>query len=58
MYEDDDLEQTLEQAIQNLAPLCANCHRMVHKNRSVPTSIGNLSQVVSQYGIYGTHGRL
>ena len=30
-YEDDDVNKTLEEALQNLAPLCPDCHRMVHQ---------------------------
>lgn len=31
-YEGDILEQTAEKAIQNLLPVCPNCHRVIHKN--------------------------
>jgi hypothetical protein len=34
MYEEGDLEQTIDEALENLAPLCSNCHRMVHRRRS------------------------
>lgn len=34
MYEGDDLEQTLAEALQNLVPLCSNCHRMLHRTRA------------------------
>gem|GEM_PF-225919 len=31
-YEEDDLDKTIEQAMENLIPVCSNCHRMIHKN--------------------------
>lgn len=41
-YEDTDTQQTLENAVQNLTPVCSNCHRMIHRNRSRPVSIEHL----------------
>lgn len=32
-YQDDALEQSIENALQNLLPVCPNCHRIIHKNR-------------------------
>lgn len=31
-YEGDTVEQVAEKAIQNLLPVCPNCHRVIHKN--------------------------
>ncbi len=33
LYQDEAYNQTLEQALQNLLPVCPNCHRIIHKNR-------------------------
>lgn len=33
VYERSDLVKSLPVALANLAPLCANCHRMVHRQR-------------------------
>jgi 5-methylcytosine-specific restriction enzyme A len=33
-YEDEDIEQGIREALQNLVPLCSNCHRMVHRRRN------------------------
>lgn len=33
MYEGADQVKTIEQAIKNLAPVCANCHRIIHRTR-------------------------
>ncbi len=29
-----DIQKTLKKALDNLVPLCANCHRMVHRERT------------------------
>lgn len=31
LYEGDTFEQTIESALQNLLPVCPNCHRVIHK---------------------------
>lgn len=31
MYDDDDMNLTIADAIDNLVPLCPNCHRVVHR---------------------------
>lgn len=30
-YEDEDINKTIKDALENLVPLCPNCHRMIHK---------------------------
>lgn len=40
MYEDSDLRQAIRDALRKVVPLCANCHRMVHR---APTDSGPLS---------------
>lgn len=32
LYEEGNLVQTIDQALQNLLPVCPNCHRVIHKN--------------------------
>lgn len=31
-YQDDSFEQQVENALENLLPVCPNCHRVIHKN--------------------------
>lgn len=31
-YEDEDINKTIEDALQNLVPVCPNCHRVIHKH--------------------------
>jgi len=51
MYEDTDTTILFEQAIDNLCPLCANCHRMIHRNRKNPLSVPELKEIVKS-GVY------
>lgn len=38
-YEGDTFEQTVDNALQNLLPVCPNCHSVIHKNRIGADSI-------------------
>lgn len=51
-YEDSDIQNTIENALENLAPLCSNCHRMIHRNRSNPLEIQSLIRCIKQNGVY------
>ncbi|HLU83933.1 MAG TPA: HNH endonuclease [Vicingaceae bacterium] len=51
-YEDSDIENTLENALKNLAPVCSNCHRMIHRNWSKPLEIQYLIGQINKYGVY------
>jgi hypothetical protein len=31
-YQGDDLKKTITDAVSNIAPLCSNCHRMIHRH--------------------------
>lgn len=35
-FDGDDTEQTIEQALTNVIPVCPNCHRMIHRRRENP----------------------
>lgn len=50
-YADTDIEKTLENAIDNLMPICSNCHRMIHRNRKNPISIDYLIEQISTHGL-------
>lgn len=51
-YEDDDIENTLENAVKNLTPVCSNCHRMIHRNWSKPLEIQYLIEKIGKNGLY------
>lgn len=51
-YEDSELQNTIESALKNLAPVCSNCHRMIHRNWSKPLEIQCLIHKINQNGIF------
>lgn len=51
-YQDEDLERTLIEAINNLIPVCSNCHRMIHRNWKKPLEIQYLIDNIKANGIY------
>ena len=32
-FDGDDIKKTISEALENLLPVCANCHRMIHRSR-------------------------
>jgi predicted HNH restriction endonuclease len=57
-YEDEDLEYTLQQAINNLTPVCSNCHRMIHRNWNKPLEIQMLIDSIKANGVFQPFGFL
>lgn len=51
-YDDEDIKNTLEQAVKNLAPVCSNCHRMIHRNWSKPLEIQQLINNIDKFGTF------
>ncbi len=51
-YEDDDIENTLKQAVTNLIPVCSNCHRMIHRNWKKPIEIQFLIDNIHKNGLF------
>lgn len=41
-YSDDGFERYISAAVSKVKPLCANCHRMIHRNSKRPLSIQEL----------------
>ena len=39
-------KQTFEQALNNLAPVCSNCHRMIHRNKEEMLSVEELKSLI------------
>ena len=55
-YEGDDVNKTISKALENLVPLCSNCHRMVHRKRNIILDVSFLKNAITQTGskiIYG-----
>jgi len=45
-FDGDDMKQTINNALKNLIPLCANCHRMVHRSRENILSLSELKKII------------
>ncbi len=43
-YSDDGFESFISEAVSHMKPLCANCHRMIHRNPKRPLSIEELKE--------------
>ena len=48
-YEDEDINRTIEDALQNLIPVCPNCHRIIHKHHIGIDNIRTLKENVCQF---------
>ena len=45
-YSDDGFETYISEAVKNMKPLCANCHCMIHRNKSKLISITELKAII------------
>lgn len=45
-YDVEGNTQFISEAVKNVKPLCANCHRMIHRNSLKPITIEELKQIV------------
>lgn len=52
MYEDEDQDKKISDAITNLVPVCSNCHRMIHRNWNKPIEVQELIANIHQFGSY------
>ncbi|MDC3272859.1 HNH endonuclease [Hyphomicrobiales bacterium] len=43
MFESEDMAKIINEAIENLVPVCANCHRVIHR-KSPPYEISDLKE--------------
>jgi len=48
MFDENELEKTIENALLNVIPVCPNCHRMMHKQRSSPLTFEELKAYVNK----------
>ena len=47
-YEDEDFSKTVGEALENLLPVCPNCHRAIHKNHIGPEDIDLFKAEISR----------
>lgn len=45
-YSDEGFEEYLGDAVQNMKPVCANCHCMIHRNKGTPLTIEALKEAI------------
>ena len=45
-YSDDGFESYITEAVEKVKPLCANCHRMIHRNVKRPMTIEELKHLL------------
>jgi len=41
-------EQSLQEALKNVVPVCSNCHRMIHRKRSNVLAIEKLREMIAK----------
>lgn len=46
-YSDEDMTQTIEKALENLLPVCPNCHRVIHKNHITADKLPEFKAYIS-----------
>lgn len=51
-YEDEDMSRFIARALQNVVPVCSNCHRMIHREKNAPMPIEDLKRLVEKYKGY------
>ncbi len=51
-YEDEDLDKTIEAALENVVPVCSNCHRMIHRNWKEPLEVNYLIEQINNNGMF------
>ena len=48
-YEGDDIDRTIEDALQNMLPVCPNCHRVIHKHHVAFDEIDTFRTNIHQF---------
>lgn len=51
LYEKDGEKHSIKNSLKNLAPLCSNCHRMIHRS-GLPAEILLLKNTIDKHGFY------
>lgn len=47
-YEDEELDKTIKNALNNVIPLCSNCHSMIHRNGKKPLTVPYLIEQINK----------
>jgi predicted HNH restriction endonuclease len=51
-YEEQEINKFIKDAIQNLVPVCSNCHRMIHRVWKHPIEISTLKSSIKKNGTF------
>ena len=47
MFDDNETEKTIKDALENVIPVCSNCHRVIHRIRP-PYLVGDIKRAVNK----------
>lgn len=47
MFGEDEFKKTIESALQNVIPVCANCHRMIHRKTTSQLTLQELKNLIN-----------
>jgi len=47
-FDGDDMKKTINEALENLIPVCANCHRMIHRSREKSLSFDEIKGITKK----------
>ena len=47
-YDENGTEVFISEAIKYVKPLCANCHRMIHRKKNNPITIDELKNIIKK----------
>jgi hypothetical protein len=47
-YDDTDIKKTLKDALENVTPLCSNCHRMIHRKHEKMLTVEELREIIKK----------
>ena len=42
------MKKTISEALENLIPVCANCHRMIHRKRDNSLSYDEMKEILGR----------
>ncbi len=48
-FEDKDLEKTISEALENVIPVCSNCHRIFHRKRNKLLSLEEIVNMINRH---------
>lgn len=56
-YEDTDIQKTIDEALNNLIPICPNCHSIIHRGKK-SLEINSLRTIITSNGLFPGYKKL